>query len=175
MTAQRPYTFDCIKETTPNHVSGFDFVRTDEVQRAYDQHLADVKRNFASLKDFVFIRMLNFSGFASQGPDANVPLTAFNCKEDTWTITPNAFPYDLASDVEQFVVWTNASAPSLADVEAKLKELVPGYNERDYHYFVNEPKYQSIPEVFHVHVFRRTHRRPTRPFRLVDTFNAFLV
>jgi len=166
------YSWRFLVEKSPAHVNSYHFLRKPEVQAAYDTHLSDVLKNYETLRDFVLVRLMGFTGFATQGPHGSHKIMAL-MNEDTptkWVKVTNTFPYNVEANIEHYVVFTNENSIDLDLVEKKVSELFPDVEKSRLHMFVNEPRLQSINTVFHVHVFVNSQKAASFRFQtFIDT------
>jgi hypothetical protein len=127
-------------------------VRSAEIQESYMLTKKQVLEEFESMEDYVKHRALGLKMIPS-------PITGKlrHAKEEESKIIrliPNDFPYDIESDVFHDVIWSNFPMES-EQVDELIAEMELKMNRKCI-YFVNPPHLQSIPQVFHVHVFSKT-------------------
>lgn len=71
-------------------------------------------------------------------------------------LRPNEYPYDVASNVDHYVLWFHPTKFDVVPSSSRVDDILQGmYNTDLYNvtWFKNPREWQSVPGVPHVHVF----------------------
>jgi tRNA G37 N-methylase Trm5 len=71
-----------------------------------------------------------------------------------YKLAPNNFPYNkllkYLPNVKQFCLWSSIGSLSSAQIDRIIKTSYP---DSEFFWYENLPKYRSVPEIWHYHVF----------------------
>lgn len=120
--------------TLVHHINNNDLeefvIRSPQVQAKYDRYKLELKKRRLSPG-----KVLRRS-FFSDGQLVH--------------LADNQFPYDLTPNIKHMVLWIN---PSLTITSSGIKSLLESLLDVPYIHTKNKPKYQSVPDLEHYHVF----------------------
>ena len=85
-------------------------------------------------------------------------------KQRPWCVVLNDFPYYLEPGIRHFTLWSQKPLYDFAIADI----LLHVFGSEEVIWFVNLPKYQSIPEVVHYHVFVMSRCEGEKGAPLVD-------
>tara|TARA_Y100000022_G_C13201017_1_gene352725 strand:- start:319 stop:687 length:369 start_codon:yes stop_codon:yes gene_type:complete len=89
-----------------------------------------------------------YKKFLLKHPDHNINLAKTLFKDNnTWIITPNKFPYHFIDNTEHLIIWFKG------DVNYNLIDFL--FREEEIIYFENLSSNKSIPNIRHVHIFKK--------------------
>lgn len=132
---------------SPAHVCATEIGRTAAVHHAYNVWCDEVVGRFGSLSSAIEHEVFGAPARVA-GPDNERLVLQGRAPPNAWRLTPNKFPYDLAPGLRHYVLWATEPPGSLGEVAAMLAKEAPNM----VHWFINVPKNQSVPELFHAHV-----------------------
>jgi hypothetical protein len=141
------YSFRDIVELTPDHVSSLDFLRSEEEQQKYDEFTKEVKSKYASVTDYILRNVFQCDVYSENG---KIYAIKSSPQRGPYVWAKNSFPYNVAPDVEHFVLWC-MHTPTHVELTKEIDENVPK-GKISWH-FVNAKEFQTVPEIFHAHVF----------------------
>lgn len=107
-------TWDQLKNSIKNHSIREKVYRTEKVQKKYD----NFQKKIPSMSDYIRAKYL---------------------EEKSVFISPNLFPYNVAKDIEHYVLWHNSKIST-----RKVNKILEDWyrSTRD-----------SVPDIDHIHVF----------------------
>ena len=132
------------KNVGPDHRALFPCYRTDDVEAAYAEHKRRVLATYESLEDFILYTVFKCSG----SQQANGRMRSLRCEAHPWAFTENPFPYDIAAELEHWILWSRSSREDLPRAARLIRD-----NFGDAVWFVNTSNNKSVPGLFHCHVF----------------------
>ena len=115
------------------------------MERAYATYKELTLRVYATMEDFLLCTLFKCS-FAERSDGKRF---AVRIEAPEWACSRNAFPYDVAADVEHWVLWRNKAASSMKLTAQQVRENFG----RDAVWFVNVPAQRSVHGLHHAHVF----------------------
>lgn len=123
--------------------------RTAIVQARYDRQKKEIVSKYASYEDFVRIRL--FQDSFIMGPDKKVRAQSASSQE--FIFEKNKYPYHLERGIHHYVLFAR-TAWSSARVHTLLPTVLPP-DSKEYVVVRSRPEDQSVPGIWHVHVFVR--------------------
>ena len=98
-----------------------------------------------------------YSRFKREKGDLNLYIINTYLKNKTFVILPNAFPYELRKGIAHYVMFSIDVTPNISNISDFLSEY---FNKPKDHilWYINPPHLQSIPNVWHCHIFIKQDR-----------------
>jgi len=137
--------------------------RTADVQAAMKEHMEKVKKEYASVRDYILARFFQLpvqeidveteqrergtENSASKQRKKQAILTQVDLEKLAFVL--NDFPYNFTPNIKHFVLWSLAPLND-EEISKHLSRFLKA--DEKYLVFRNPPARQSIKEVFHVHV-----------------------
>lgn len=144
------YSFEDIVEGSPDHISHADFLRTPEMQSLYDAHKVETLHKYASLDDYIMRKVFQCGCFSEN--DGKIRAIPPPEEPVLMAWTPNRFPYDLDTNIQHFLIWSNR-ALSKDEIISCIHKNVSDSFKTKVHWFENAVEFRTIPKINHVHVF----------------------
>jgi len=126
--------------------------RSSETFKKYQAFNMSVRGEYASMRDFVCMALFGMESEVNEQGKKRAKRSSTTNKH-TILLLPNEYPYNVASNIEHMVLWSlnNLSNEQVvACVRAMLKKNEKGNTPL---FIVFSNPVQSIPDVFHTHVF----------------------
>lgn len=131
--------------------------RSPSQHKTYLDFLASVKREFASISDFVLANRIKMRTEIDASNKIYVPRPFdLNYSGKTFLLL-NDFPYNFSEDVFHFCLWKINDKVSPSDIDKaidKLKSMQRG-SSFEFLSFINPPHLKSIPDIDHAHIIVR--------------------
>ncbi|KAL1920967.1 uncharacterized protein VTP21DRAFT_11602 [Calcarisporiella thermophila] len=108
--------------------------RSPSSQQEYNKFNARIRAEYGSLDAYVRKELLRWDSGPKQ-----------------YAFRVNDFPYALEPEIQHHVLWSPAPIDA-STVKAIVDKELPN---REWVWFINPVKYQSIPSLFHVHIMSR--------------------
>lgn len=127
--------------------------RSAEQRGQYISGIAKLGEKYKTIVDAICIDKLKYPN--EEDPETSKLRVIESQKPTTKIISfvPNDFPYYLDDNILHYLLWSNVSI-SGDEADAIITEKFPKA-KFEYRKFCNPPALQSIPSVFHYHVFIR--------------------
>ena len=154
--------------------------RSSAQQRSYEMFRYCLKREFASMLDYILItKFEDFTRRRGIGEDRRwyaFPHIKDYLKVET-KLVENDFPYYMSDGILHFVLWKTNEPIHPLDIDKAKAELGRVMPVLDTLHWVNPPHLQSLPEIDHVHILcrlddaaRTQTTRSTRSTKMGDPF-----
>ncbi|PVU95452.1 hypothetical protein BB561_001818 [Smittium simulii] len=116
--------------------------RTESDQKIYDIALIELAKKYGSVTNYLKETIIE-------------PVQ--KQKSGCFLIKPNDFPYAIEHDILHYILWSTAPLPvgSCTTVEVSNFILESFGNDVKYLWLVNPTHLQSIPSIFHGHIFAK--------------------
>jgi len=141
------YSLSDVVAASPHHVCHNALHRSAAVADAYEREKAQTRGRYASASDFVLVHVFGMPTVADD--EGRLCAVGDLCVEPLWTVAKNEYPYNVADDLEHWVVWHNLPERDMETAAAMVHRYFKG---REHHWFANSVPLMSVPECFHVHV-----------------------
>jgi hypothetical protein len=122
--------------------------RSREAQQVYNQFMAGVRAQYASVEDFVIHKVFNYE--TRTNTDGKLVVVRPDPVPLQYIFRENDFPYNTAPGIEHHLLWASRGDISDTKVQEFLLSHRQGYECMT---FVNPPHLQSIRGVPHAHIF----------------------
>lgn len=106
--------------------------RSSEMKRVYDVHRLEASRMYSCHGDYI--------------------KATYMTNGATTTFTQNKFPYNVAENIHHHTLWSLKPLTE-RQIKKELKAYLPNVDPKHTVFFVNERRYQSVPELWHCQVF----------------------
>lgn len=114
------------------------FYRKPEIQKAYEDRLNEIKRDWLSVEDYVVQEIIRPGNLKAK-----------------WCVTDNEFPYDFDPSLWHRVLWLyNTPESEIVHILGWVSGFVIAWE--------NPTKTRSVKKVRHIHVISERPRRPSR-------------
>lgn len=136
-------TWKELRKIIIRHTLYMKLFRKKTVQNKYDRFQKSVLRHYHTMNDYIYCTIFRYkcekkrNKFGATFPEI----------KNQYVITENAFPYDLAKDIEHYVLWYNTHL-STSRINKILKDHFKTKNILWY-----RSVRESVPDIEHVHVF----------------------
>ena len=129
-----PLNINQLKNIEKNdHICNLCLSRTQTVYEKYMNHLNNLKPDFDM---YTYI-------FGTNNSNSNI--------NNKWVITLNDFPYNVTPDIIHYVLWLPHENYSNEHIDIIINNAFNKYKTKVW--FINIPKYRSIKNIYHAHVF----------------------
>ncbi len=132
------YTMEWSELTQYNNFAPADaFSRTADVQLAYENHKLEQSRSDSSVDEYIMKTLF--------------------INDDKLSFVPNAFPYDLAPNIQHWLLWLNPKykSPEPEIVQLYVEDITGRSVGKDIVMFRNHSANTSVKKIIHYHVFMR--------------------
>ncbi|CAG8536700.1 7723_t:CDS:2 [Funneliformis caledonium] len=134
--------------------------REKSLQLKYAAHKVKIAQEYSSLDHYVCKVVLNWSKEILQKSSTS-PQEYFSSKTPSthYNLRLNDFPYIVDSSISHYILWSklpfeNQNEPDVKkEIDSFLKEKFPG--EKEWVFFINPPRLQSVKSIWHGHIFVR--------------------
>jgi hypothetical protein len=109
--------------------------RSLDKESKYRQFQIEVLEKYESLKSFILCNKI-------------IPSVG-----QSFYLTSNDFPYNLTSDISHFIIWNTSEEKPTLDMYKKFASECIDYDTYHCLFLVNADIHQTIPDIFHCHVF----------------------
>jgi Protein of unknown function (DUF3605) len=155
---QCPFTWERLKAIIIVERDLAKLARSSEQQRSYEMFRYCLKREYASVLDYVLLtKFKDFTRRRGVGEDkrwyASPPINDY-WKVET-TLVENDFPYFMADGILHFILWKTNESIQPRDIDNAKAELRRAMPILDTLHWINPPHLQSLPEIDHVHILCR--------------------
>ena len=142
----------------------FVFNRTPEVYSKYVLGIIRSRNTYNRYSDNIKINILKWKAVL-RPEDLYGRIHAVQCENSLpIVLTPNAYPYNLTDDIQHYILWSvdPLSTERMNEEAQKRLALIPGIGTiKKFVAYVNLPTEQSIPDIWHCHVFFTCTCRPS--------------
>jgi hypothetical protein len=121
--------------------------RRPDVELAYQRHKRAVLEECASMEDGI-LRSVFLCGVTQ---DALGKFHALQAEAHPWAFVLNAFPYDIAEGLEHWLLWRSSEDQ---DMKGAAQHIRKNFGPQAV-WFVNARANQTVPGLFHCHIFVR--------------------
>lgn len=126
-----------------------DIGRSPEVAQKYYNFNQKTRAKYRSTTDHIFINVFKCPSYHIGNKLAAQERPAW----DSVRFTLNRFPYNV--DAHHFLVWFGSKqAQAIFLREGDVRKMLPGQlRDREFFIHINEPKFKTIPDIEHLHLF----------------------
>lgn len=143
-----PYSWENLQR---NVYEKKDLQRTTDIQELYVKRKRYISDKYVTYGDYIQIEYLKYlTGYTID--NKIMAIYPKNGNVVDMVLTPNVFPYNVMCGIYHYIIWSNKY---LSDYEIKEYLNSKKININDVIYYVNDKQYQSIPSVWHMHLFSK--------------------
>ena len=138
MEPTMPYSWDFLKQFHFSNPPTSPFNRTEEVERSYMLHGAEIKKE-GGVEPYLKKKYLS--------------------SEVKYNMTHNNFPYDMEEGIIHYVIWFKLESFSDFNNPIEVSKIIQKFKEdnsleiQDTVFFQNIERLRSVPGIPHIHVF----------------------
>ncbi len=126
-------------------------LRADHVTNNYEQHTAKVLMKYNTLTDYILHTVFGYPSQLNSCGKIVVEIPTNAGSEIR--LVENDFPYNYTDEVKQFVLWSLKKL-TIKDTEEFIRNGLASLGYEEYCWAINEV-FQTIPVIWHVHVFAK--------------------
>lgn len=144
---------DDIKTVAPDNICVYGRMNREvHVLRKYKEFVVSVAKTYNSLEEYVLWNLFK-RATRLRRIKSRTKLSVID-KHETfeWRVALNDYPYHIAPNLSHYVLWMVAAMDSVR-AERVDDILSSHFCNKEYHWFVNTADNQSVPGLFHAHVF----------------------